>query len=72
MPMRVQVGELPQGHVDKYQSRRAAMLEGKAEDKAAPDNVPFLDLKSSGVVKSDEEHEVGAGWRKLARPDIPH
>jgi hypothetical protein len=66
-----QVGELPQGHVDKYQSRRAAMFDGKAEDKETPENVPFLDLKGSGVVKSDEDDEVGAGWRKLARPDIP-
>lgn len=66
-----QIGELPQGHVDKYQSRRDAMFDGKGEEKGAPDNVPFLDLKGSGVVKSDEDDEVGAGWRKLARPDIP-
>lgn len=65
------VGDLPQGHVDANNLRREKLFEHRDEEKKAPDNVPFLDLKGAGVVSNDEEQEVGAGWRKLTRPDIP-
>jgi hypothetical protein len=65
------IGDLPQGHVDSNKLRREKLFEGRSEEKEAPDNVPFLDLKGAGVVNSNEEQEVGAGWRKLTRPDIP-
>eukprot|EP00606_Chrysophyceae_sp_TOSAG23-5_P001341 GSChrysophyteH2.ASY1.ANO1.566.1 assembled CDS len=63
------LGELPQDHFDVNTIRKRKMREGKTEDNSVPDQVPFLNLR--GITEDSEDTETGAGWRKLARPDIP-
>ena len=65
------IGDTPQNHYDTNNLRKKKMNENSAEEHSVPSQVPFLDLKSSGVVNGSEEGENGAGWRKLNRPDVP-
>ena len=65
------VGDLPQSHFDANKLRRDKMFANQPKDVETPENVPFLNLKGAGVITERDDEEVGAGWRKLARPDIP-
>eukprot|EP00605_Chrysophyceae_sp_TOSAG23-4_P002432 GSChrysophyteH1.ASY1.ANO1.2691.1 assembled CDS len=65
-----ELGDLPQNHYDKNTIRKRKMRAEKEGEISVPGSVPFLNLDK--VVEEDEEGEgVSAGWRKLARPDIP-
>lgn len=65
------LGDLPQNHQDANALRRKRHKDLKGEEVSVPSQVPFLNLKGAGVVKEDDLADVGAGWRRLPRPEVP-
>ncbi len=64
------LGELPQSHYEKNTIRKRLMREGKMDQHSVPSSVPYLNL-SAAIHQEEKGEALGAGWRKLARPDIP-
>jgi len=64
------LGELPQNHYDKNTMRKRDMKEMHGQTPSVPGSVPYLNL-AAAIAQEEEGEALGAGWRKLARPDIP-
>jgi len=65
------LGNMPQDHKDNNEMRKKKMREGKGDAGSVPSQVPFLNLKGSGITPEADAASTAAGWRRLPRPEIP-
>ena len=64
-------GDMPQDHTDANALHRKRFKELKGEDVSVPSQVPFLNLKGAAVLEQGDLSDIGAGWRRLPRPEVP-